>query len=1027
MSILKSLTNIYGDNNITKVEAHEIYRCLKKDSNGRSYEVNYIDYSDRWIEDDLESYFELILNKDYYSTEGYLQWNFYYYFISDELNISENRKTVKKIEKNEAFARKRVITFDDFVALQNSLNTIGKINTKEFEKDLYSTWLDELRKHELHFVYDDNVKNFKKSTEDYIKGIPSTVPDMENSVALDENTSSLNQINELTLEEYRDYPEQKKFKLGQVVLGFGANATGKTSFLDAIELVITGKCSRQENAPSYKIGFTDESGIIYTYPDRLSPYKARDGKWYKNYMTRGNNLNGNFNRFNYFTSDAAYDLKRQDEKLEQNLEKIIADIALGQEVNKLEEKILGFKSRFDEYKEGYSKELKSLNDEITTRELEIDSIQQKNTEPKDLKDKFVQEMLNRAWSLKLLDDENEFIQQTASQIQIVDETLRKLSNPLISLKQVTLADVKSRLEVLKELSETIKNNKETLHSLKIKLREFQEECDNTVAKNDILTKLEKYHLHPNANELIGLSQKIQELESEISNKKVIQGHFSELPITDQFISIYGNSTIPSISTQIEERRNSANSKQKETQQSIQELEDGIGRLNQILTDIKSAGKEFVLLDPLTSECPLCGTGFQRNQLISAIEETTSKFSSANALQNLKDKREKNRTEIVTLEFEHIVIQQLKELSLLNNDYNTLELKNLLQLLVNMPQEISKLGQEVFELVTIRSSFLLENLTEEDFVRLNSSWESKNLQPLVVGDIQKIRAEIDLTQESQKATIFKTSESIKATEEIILNSYNSELSDDKIISSETFDLEESINNFKILSLYLVINDKKSIHDYLADLSFVKAAHGLYRMVFTEALLANNSIITLRNTIKTALDKIDEIKPLQTRAKIAFDVLSELLIKYNKNEFLKEYINNNRREIVDIFTLIHSPREFSDINIQGSKILLVSRTGNRTLDEISTGQRAALALSIFLSLNKKLQNGPGVILLDDPIAYVDDLNILSFLDYLRALVINSKKQIIFVTANSDLAFLFKMKFDFLEEGKFTILKFEREDAA
>jgi len=200
-----------------------------------------------------------------------------------------------------------------------------------------------------------------------------------------------------------------------------------------------------------------------------------------------------------------------------------------------------------------------------------------------------------------------------------------------------------------------------------------------------------------------------------------------------------------------------------------------------------------------------------------------------------------------------------------------------------------------------------------------------------------------------------------------------------------------------------------------------------MVYTENQTANNNVIALRATIKGTLEKIDKIKPLQSNAKKAFNILNELLVKYNKNEFLKDYINNNRKEIVDIFTLIHSPKEFSDIDIQGNRISLVSGKENRSLDEISTGQRAALALSIFLSLNKKLQNGPGLILLDDPIAYVDDLNLLSFLDYLRALVINSNKQIIFVTANSDLAFLFKMKFEFLEEDKFTLLKFERNEVA
>jgi ABC-type lipoprotein export system ATPase subunit len=65
---------------------------------------------------------------------------------------------------------------------------------------------------------------------------------------------------------------------------------------------------------------------------------------------------------------------------------------------------------------------------------------------------------------------------------------------------------------------------------------------------------------------------------------------------------------------------------------------------------------------------------------------------------------------------------------------------------------------------------------------------------------------------------------------------------------------------------------------------------------------------------------------------------------------------------------------------------------------------------------LKTAPPVLLIDDPIAHVDDLNALSFLDYLREVVLAGGRQIIFATANEKLATLFERKFDFLGEGKF-----------
>jgi DNA repair protein SbcC/Rad50 len=59
---------------------------------------------------------------------------------------------------------------------------------------------------------------------------------------------------------------------------------------------------------------------------------------------------------------------------------------------------------------------------------------------------------------------------------------------------------------------------------------------------------------------------------------------------------------------------------------------------------------------------------------------------------------------------------------------------------------------------------------------------------------------------------------------------------------------------------------------------------------------------------------------------------------------------------------------------------------------------------------LKNGPNIIMFDDPISFVDDLNCLSFLDYLRLSIIKDR-QLFFATANAKLASLFEKKFSFL----------------
>jgi ABC-type cobalamin/Fe3+-siderophores transport system ATPase subunit len=76
-----------------------------------------------------------------------------------------------------------------------------------------------------------------------------------------------------------------------------------------------------------------------------------------------------------------------------------------------------------------------------------------------------------------------------------------------------------------------------------------------------------------------------------------------------------------------------------------------------------------------------------------------------------------------------------------------------------------------------------------------------------------------------------------------------------------------------------------------------------------------------------------------------------------------------------------------------------------------------------MNKTLRTGPKVLLLDDPISHIDDINMLSFLDYLRELAIDGDRQTFFVTPNAKLASLFRHKFNFLDDNEFREIRMNR----
>lgn len=181
--------------------------------------------------------------------------------------------------------------------------------------------------------------------------------------------------------------------------------------------------------------------------------------------------------------------------------------------------------------------------------------------------------------------------------------------------------------------------------------------------------------------------------------------------------------------------------------------------------------------------------------------------------------------------------------------------------------------------------------------------------------------------------------------------------------------------------------------------------------TMAVLAETS-----NRKKQLETQIAGLRPRIERFVDARKALSKIQNEHSLSGAMEEALRQNRIAIEDIFARIHSPAEFSGLG--DTLTTLVRKDGGEiaTLQQISTGQRAAFALSLFLAQNAQLRTAPPLILVDDPIAHADDLNCLSFLDYLREVVVAGDRQVVFATADEKLAALFERKFDFLGEVDF-----------
>jgi energy-coupling factor transporter ATP-binding protein EcfA2 len=166
-------------------------------------------------------------------------------------------------------------------------------------------------------------------------------------------------------------------------------------------------------------------------------------------------------------------------------------------------------------------------------------------------------------------------------------------------------------------------------------------------------------------------------------------------------------------------------------------------------------------------------------------------------------------------------------------------------------------------------------------------------------------------------------------------------------------------------------------------------------------------------KLVVDAVAEIEGLRVklrRVDSAAAVIQDLLSKQSERFLAETVLRENAVKIASTFAKIQAPDEF-DLVVNGG-LTIVRRGGSKVeLDEMSSGQRAAYALSLFLAMNGRLRTGPKALLFDDPVAHVDDINTLSLLDHLRDIALSGQRQIFFATADSKIGALFGRKFRFL----------------
>lgn len=180
--------------------------------------------------------------------------------------------------------------------------------------------------------------------------------------------AALPQLRSLVLSKFRDFPQQRSFDFGTVNLIFGANGTGKTSLLEAIELLYCGKTKRNpQAAEEYEITakFADGKSEKASSSRAQKTFRDRNLAWYGQSEVKTWNLYLSFAQFNFLDTDAAVSLSDSVENLEEDLSKLLVGPQASQAWREIE--------RMSEAVAGKLRELRPLQTQIQTETTTLDA------------------------------------------------------------------------------------------------------------------------------------------------------------------------------------------------------------------------------------------------------------------------------------------------------------------------------------------------------------------------------------------------------------------------------------------------------------------------------------------------------------------------------------------------------------------------------------------------------------------------------------------------------------------------------
>ena len=993
-----------------------IIRFMKK-ADQKPYAVCYLDFAKDLpaTQEELDKYQDRVIGQYYFEGRQSLQWSNYLYFItSDELLAkSEMRQAKELIERDRSYARKFVIKEEELDSII-SPPTIATPDTVP-QTSVLSIWTDRLVNAGIDraILSDENMPARIKMIEESTLG-PKKTSQLTRQKSLDKTTPFIKSIK---FNKYRNILQHQPFDFGTVNLIVGPNGSGKTSLLEAIELFYCGRNKRNPKSPlSYKLIVELVDGLIESVTDKRKASKFRDMNllWYGQTEIKTNNIYQSFARFNFLDTDAAVSLADSTSNIEDDLSKLL----VGSDAAKTWDNIGRVHDSLSSELHSLEKEKSAIEGEINTLNKQIESASKIQHESDSIHIRLNDIMYSNGWSVVQRDKisfSSALVEPLAEMVAITQQAteLKWLESP-VTLNGLTkyCHDVKVAIKITEpDISrcEELKKSQKRLKKLIMRDREA-------------LASLQQ------ADRLIDSGVAIR-VEERSKQQKIISRHAGWLAGLADFnfdlISVEDRDNL------LVKCHRAAIKKQSEAENLLIEQKSGYKKFSDtqdrhlsLAQELRQIAGKLLKISPEADECPLCHTQFKIGELSKHMTIDVDKNLEALGqalLSEMKAQEDAVRNAAAVESIMTWLMNFCEKVGLAQN----ITVREALSAVEKAKGTLAKANTRFKTLSNDLISLEEQGLTVEMVAEISTRLRDFGypLAEFTQEAAERLRTMIKQNMASLSQTLDEDNKNIHILQQKITSTLSSvatatkdiidELSQLKERLSTTERLRKKLSTFSALFPWL---DKRPLAELVIEAESVRQLAVELQTALDREKQANVSFADSIERKELLEQKLSGLNQREKKMDEALIVLQDLQNNHSLESAMESTLQQNRASVEEIFSRIHSPAEFKGIGSDWTSLIRNDGTES-SLSQISTGQRAAFALSIFLSQNAQLgKQAPPVILIDDPIAHVDDLNSLSFFDYLRELVLMHERQIYFATASDKLATLFERKFDFLGEEDF-----------